>query len=238
MKFKTKYFWFVTWPHNRSVTWLCGWLSLILSHHPATFGVHIIYDSGNITFFICQVTTKCFVTLWVGSTHPRPLGSIGIAEVEIKRFWFVTWPRDRCVTWRCRWGFLILSYYPAKFGVHKPCESVNITFFICHVIYWSVLWFCGWSLLILSYQLAKFGVHRPCESRDITFLICHVTTWWCVTWLRSRGSFILSHHGDKFGVHRPCESGDITLFICHMTTISKCHVTLWVGSPHPKSTPC
>ena len=25
-------------------------------------------------------------------------------------------------------------------------------------------------------------------------------------------------------------------FICHVITISKCHVALWVGSPHPKST--
>ena len=65
-----------------------GGVSLILSHHPAKFGVHKIYESGNITFFICQVTTKskCHVTLWVGSTHPRPLGSIDLVKVEIKGF--------------------------------------------------------------------------------------------------------------------------------------------------------
>ena len=43
------------------------------------------------------------------------------------------------------------------------------------------------------------------------------------------------HNPAKFGVHRPCESKDITFFICRVTTISKCHVTLWMGSPHPKS---
>ena len=31
-------------------------------------------------------------------------------------------------------GEVPLSYDPAKFGVHRPCESVNITFFICHVV--------------------------------------------------------------------------------------------------------
>ena len=136
MKLKTKYFWFVTWPQNRSVTWLNGCISLILSHDLDKFGVYKIYESGNATFFICQVTTilKCHVTLWVGSLHPRPLGSIGLVKVEIKRFWFFTWPRNQCVMWFCRWCPFILSYYPAKFGVHRPCESVNITFFICQVI--------------------------------------------------------------------------------------------------------
>ena len=52
------------------------------------------------------------------------------------------------------------------------------------------------------------------------------------------GFLVLSHELAKFRIHRPCESGDITFFICHVTTISKCHVTLWVESPHPKSPPC
>ena len=56
---------------------------------------------------------------------------------------------------------------------------------------------------------------------------------WCVTWVCRLGLFILSHHPAKFGVHRPCESGDITFFVCHVTTLSKCHVILWVGFPHP-----
>ena len=130
-----KYFWFVTWPHDWTITWLCGWIFLILSHHPAKFGVHTLDERRNIMSFICQVTTmsKCHVTLWVGSPHPRPLGSIGLAKVEIKRFGFFTWPRDWRLTWFCRWGFLILSYHPAKLGVHRPCESGNITFLICHV---------------------------------------------------------------------------------------------------------
>ena len=46
---------------------------------------------------------------------------------------------------------------------------------------------------------------------------------------------MLSYHPAIFGVHRPCESGNITFFICHVATISKYHVTLWLGSPYPKS---
>ena len=43
VKKKIKYFWSVAWPHNWSVTWLCGWRRLVLSHHPADcamFGFH------------------------------------------------------------------------------------------------------------------------------------------------------------------------------------------------------
>ena len=42
-----KCFLFVTWPRYRSVTWLGGWGPLILSHHPARFGVHRSYVTGN-----------------------------------------------------------------------------------------------------------------------------------------------------------------------------------------------
>ena len=44
------------WPHNWSVTWLCGWGPLLLSHHPAKFGVYRPCESGD-TFFIFHVTT-------------------------------------------------------------------------------------------------------------------------------------------------------------------------------------
>ena len=40
----------------------------------------------------------------------------------------------------------------------------------------------------------------------------------------------------KFGIHSPYESGDITSLSCHVTKGWMCHVTLWVGFPHPKST--
>ena len=65
------------------------------SHHPAKFWVHKPCESGDITFFICQVTTisKGHVALWVGSSHPKstpptPLSmrSIGLTEQKIMVF--------------------------------------------------------------------------------------------------------------------------------------------------------
>ena len=112
----------------------------------------------NMTLFIFHVTTQsnCHVTFWVGPPYPdsvpyQVLEARGLVNVEIKRFWFDTWPSDWCVMWLCRWGPLILSL-PAKFGV-------------------------AWvGCLTLSHHHAKFVVHRSCDSGYITFLICHVTT--------------------------------------------------------------
>ena len=87
------------------------------------------------------------------------------------------------------WGPFMLSKHPAKFGIHRPCESEDITFFICHVttISNSHVTFV-WGPLILSHYLAKLGIHRPCENEDITFFICHVTTiskCYMTLWVRS-----------------------------------------------------
>ena len=136
----------------------------------------------NMTFFIFHVTTqlKCHVTFCVRSPHLdsapyQVLGARGLVNVEIKRFWYDTWPRDQCVMWLCRWGPLILSHYPAKFGVHRPCESGNIMFlFVTWPRYGSFTWICGWDCLTLSHHHAKFGVHRSCDSGDMKFLIWHM----------------------------------------------------------------
>ena len=52
VKVKIKYFW--------SVTWLCGWGSLIFSHHPAKFGVHRSYGTGNMS--ICNISSSSNTT--------------------------------------------------------------------------------------------------------------------------------------------------------------------------------
>ena len=140
----------------------------------------------NMTFLVFYVTTqlKCNVTFWMGPPHPdsapyHVFGAWGLVNVEIKLFWFDTWPRDRCVTWLCRYVPLILSHHPAKFGVHRPCESGNVTFFICHV---TTILKCHDIVILklnclpLSHHHAKFGVHSSCESGDIKFLIYHMTT--------------------------------------------------------------
>ena len=75
-------------------------------------------------------------------------------------------------------GSLVLSHELANLRIHRPCESGNITFFICHVTTILKSHVTLWvGPLILSHQQAMFGVHRPCESGYITFLICHVTPW-------------------------------------------------------------
>ena len=47
---------FATWPRYQSVTWLCGWVPLILSPHPARFGVHRPYITGNNS--VCSVSSN------------------------------------------------------------------------------------------------------------------------------------------------------------------------------------
>ena len=104
------------------------------------------------------------------------LGSTGLEKVEINRVWPVRWQRDQCVTWLCGWGSLILTHHPAKFGVHKPCESGDITSFICHVTTISKCHMTFWMGSSHPNNPTKFGVHGHCESGDIMFFICHVTT--------------------------------------------------------------
>ena len=120
-------------------------------------------------FLIFHVTSqlKCHVAFWVEPPHLdsapyQVLGLMNFVNVDIKRFWFFTWPRDWCITWLCGWGPLNLSHQPAKFGVHRPCESGDITFFICHVTtISSVTWLDGWGPLILNHHPARCGIHRP-----------------------------------------------------------------------------
>ena len=52
-----------------------------------------------------------------------------------------------CVRRFCGWGSLILSYHSAKFGLHGPCESGDVTFVICHV---TTKWKCHVTLWVGS----------------------------------------------------------------------------------------
>ena len=63
-------------------------------------------------------------------------------------------------------GFLILSHHPAKFGAQRPCESEDITFFICHVTTCLMCHMTLWMGFILSDHPAKFRVHRSYETRN------------------------------------------------------------------------
>ena len=142
------------------------------------------------------------------------------------------WSRWHLTCWVVSSHF---SHHPAKFVDLVPCERENKIFLTCHVTT-QLTWLCGWIFLTLSPHPAMFGVHTLYESGNITFFSCQVTTM--SKYLCRWGPLILSHHPAKFRVNRPCESGDIKFFICHVITILKCHVTLWVGFPHPKTPPC
>ena len=121
-----------------------------------------------------------------------------------------------------------------------------------YTIYWIavtwwrdriVTWHVGWGLLILITTLLSLLALRLMKVK--------IKYFWFVTWPTRKvsrdflgGYLIVSlYYGPpaKLGVHRPCESGDITFFICRVQikkyAISEFHVTLWVGSPHPKPPP-
>ena len=103
------------------------------------------------------------------------MGTIGLVNLEIQYFWFVTWLPGRCVTWSFVWVLLILSYDPAKFVVHSSCESGDKTFFtVTWPRYWNVTWLYGWGPLILSHHPAKFGVHRLYQSGDNN--VCNINS--------------------------------------------------------------
>ena len=70
VKVKLKYFWFDTWPLDRSVKWLCWWGPFTLSHHFAKFGIQRPWESEDITCVICHVTMylKCPVTCGGGAS--------------------------------------------------------------------------------------------------------------------------------------------------------------------------
>ena len=143
------------WLQNWSVASFF-WDPFMLSKHPAKFGVHRSCESGDIPFFICHVTTwsMCHVTLWVESPHLKSppcyvWGSWALWKSRYNVFSFVTWPRYRSVTWHFLGGPLILCHYPAKLGIHRPCESGDITSFICHVTTWSI---CHVTFLVGSFH--------------------------------------------------------------------------------------
>ena len=79
---------------------------------------------------------------------------------------------------------------------------------------------------------ARFGGHRTCGWENMRFLNCDVTTELSFTWLFGWDLLILSQHCAKFWG---------TLWIrrynVNFSTFGlMCHVPLWVGFHHPKST--
>ena len=96
---------------------------------PYNWSVTWLFGRGSI--ILIQHPTKFWGpwTLWMWRQN--------VLTWDVNTWW--------CVTWFCRWGPLILNHHPVKLGVHRPCESGNRTFSICHVTTISkchlALWF-------------------------------------------------------------------------------------------------
>ena len=152
---------------------------------------------------------------------------------------FETWPQNQSIIWLCAWRPLNLSTHPANSGSHRPFSPENMTFLNCHMITGSK---CHVAFSVGPSHPASAPWQVLSAIVLVNVEICFwFVTWsngWCVRWGCGLSPLIPSHHPARLGGYRPCESGDITFFIFHVTTISKCHLTLWVGSPHPKSLPC
>ena len=172
------------------------------------------YDVFKLSFdYRIEVSSDFFGTdsCWVSTL--LSVGSVGLVKVDIYPFLFVKWPRGWRVTWICGWCPFILSHHTTKFGVHRPFESENITFFICHVTKISKYHVTFWvGPLTLSYCPTKLGIHRTCESGDSILFV----TWLryqSIIWLCGWGLLIVNDHPTKFRVHRPYETGNKTFVI-------------------------
>ena len=117
-----------------------------------------------MTVLIFHVT----MTFWVGPSHPDSATYKGPWDLWMWRWNVLTWHVttwsmwSMWSVWLCRWGPLIVSHHPDKFGVHRPCESGDITFFICHVTTILKRHVTFWvGPLSLNHHPARFGVHRP-----------------------------------------------------------------------------
>ena len=89
--------------------WHCGWGFLILSHHPAKFGIYRPWKSGDITSLICHVTTWLMyrVTLWVGFFLPNS---------------------PRCNVWvhrPCEKGIITFFCLSCDHGIKVSCDFVG-----------------------------------------------------------------------------------------------------------------
>ena len=95
------------------------------------------------------------------------------------------------------------------------CQFLQI--FQEHLIYWTPLVVASSNFKVSGFAEAQIHdlVHLTVFSSS-----CH---FWVYFWQAQAFHRLLSD--------------DITFLICHVTTISNCHMTLWVGSCHSKSTP-
>ena len=119
----------------------------------------------------------------------------------------------------------------------------------------------GCVQVTVIHQLAKFYGHRPYQKGSVTLLhLSQHPLRHCQAnlWLHGRASLTISHQSAMFSGQRSCGRGnthhelptfpvwwtetcirgDILFLFCHVSIWSECHVTLWIFSPHHKSSSC
>ena len=127
----------------------CGRWPLIMNHHTVKFSGYRSSVSGNITFLICQVTSRddvieriCDFAVCGLLSYPAKFGS--------HRSLFLVMP-PHVTTWSTRYVTLCIIALHQKppacqFCSLRPRRKEEITFFIFHVITWPrdqrVRWLC------------------------------------------------------------------------------------------------
>ena len=134
--------------------------------------------------------------MWVFLCLISPAEFYGLTLVDIWRFLKCTWPPDRQVTWKSRWGPFTLTHNPTNFNCHWRCETGDPPFCENNVITWYMRHVTRWlrSTQRMSH-IAKIGGHCLTESGDKAFL--HIT-WSHDQWVMRRvgwDTLILNHKG-------------------------------------------
>ena len=146
-----------------------------------------IFSFKFVTWPNVVIWSGSHVTLWVSSDHYKSLSyQVWWSQALHKKIYFIfslsrdlTWIRGQRFTWQCRWVYLIISDYPAKFADYRPFIRGDIKLSVCHVTSrdYLVRGSCNiirWVSAIIS--PAKFWCHRPYRRGDILFLTDHVTS--------------------------------------------------------------
>ena len=129
-------------------------------------------------------------------------------------FQIVMWLQNWSVTWLF-WDPVMQSKHPAKFAVHRSCESGNIPFFYLpcdHLLDVSRDFLDGVPSSKVT-TLLSLGFIGLVKGKIQRFLLVTWPRYRSVTWLCGWSPLILSHQTATFGIHRSCQSRKIS-FLC------------------------
>ena len=117
----------------------------------------------------------------------------------------------------------------------KPLDSLKQ---LCKWISKLVtVYFISTFLVLVGIFMFIFGEHKLSFYISIVLWLCSYDVFDFFTWLFGWGPISWFSTLPSFGGHEPCKCGHKTFFF-HVTTWLMRHVTLWVGSPHPKLPSC